>query len=239
MMKKMLLSGGIFLTAFALWTALVRLADVQPLGPQETEIGLAALNHGFYRLTGVHMTLYTLTDWLGLVPVAVCLVFAGVGLAQWIRRKSMCSVDADILILGIYYAVVILAYLLFEMIPVNYRPVLIEGRLEASYPSSTTLLVLCVMPTLVDQVRYRLSGTEAKRWITILSVAFSVCMVLGRMLSGVHWLSDIVGGILLSAGLVCCYLAAVWSIRKKKMRETRERHWNFTKNCRNFAKAGD
>lgn len=216
MMKKMLLSGGIFLIAFAVWTALVRLANVQPLGPQKTEIGLAALNHWFHRLTGVHMTLYTLTDWLGLVPVAVCLVFAGVGLAQWIRRKSLCRVDVDILILGIYYAVVILAYLLFEMIPVNYRPVLIEGRLEASYPSSTTLLVLCVMPTLVDQARYRLYGTAAKRWITMLSAAFSVCMVLGRLISGVHWLSDIVGGILLSAGLVCCYLTAVWTIRKKK-----------------------
>lgn len=234
-MKKMLLSGSICLTVFGVWTALVRLADVQPLGPKQTEIGLAGLNEWFHRLTGVHMTLYTLTDWLGLIPLVVCLIFAGIGLVQWVKRKSLCRVDADILILGIYYAAVMLAYLLFEMLPVNYRPVLIEGRLEASYPSSTTLLVLCVMPTLVEQVRYRLSGTAAKRLIMLLSAAFSVSMVIGRLVCGVHWLTDIAGGILLSGGLVCFYLAAMQSLRRKEGKE----RWNFTKNCRSCEKAED
>lgn len=234
-MKKMLLSGSICLTAFGVWTALIRLNDVQPLGPNGTEIGLAGLNEWFHRLTGVHMSLYTLTDWLGLVPLVVCLIFAGIGLVQWIKRKSLCRVDTDILILGVYYAVVILAYLLFEMIPVNYRPVLIEGRLEASYPSSTTLLVLCVMPTLVEQVQRRLSCLAAKRLITLLSAVFSVSMVIGRLVCGVHWLTDIAGGILLSGGLVCLYLAAMQSLRRKEGK----RRWNFTKNCRSCEKAED
>ena len=94
------------------------------------------------------MVIYTITDWLGLVPIFICLIFAGIGLAQLIQRKSLFRVDYDIIVLGIYYIIVIFGYLIFEMIPINYRPVLIDGFMEASYPSSTTLLVLSVMPTL-------------------------------------------------------------------------------------------
>ena len=71
--------------------------------------------------------IYTITDWMGLVPIVVCLVFAGVGLIQLIKRRSIFKVDADIMILGVYFAVVILAYVIFEIIPINYRPILIEG----------------------------------------------------------------------------------------------------------------
>ncbi|MBR0305628.1 MAG: phosphoesterase PA-phosphatase, partial [Lachnospiraceae bacterium] len=146
--KNPLSAGGIFLIVFILWTILVRTVDVQPIGPNGTNVGFAAWNGWFHELTGVHMELYTITDWLGLIPIVVCMIFAGVGLKQWICRRNLFKVDYDILILGIYYAAVILSYLVFEMIPINYRPILIEGRMEVSYPSSTTLLVLCVMPTL-------------------------------------------------------------------------------------------
>ena len=178
-------------------------------------IGFATFNCWFHRLTDVHMTIYTITDWLGLVPLVVCLIFAGVGLIQMIKRKSLCKVDVDIIILGVYYVGVILAYSIFEIIPINYRPILIEGVMEASYPSSTTLLVLCVMPTLIEQIQRRLSSVVAKRIITIVAIVFSVFMVIGRLISGVHWFTDIVGGVLLSAGLFNTYKAAVMLSIKK------------------------
>lgn len=117
--------------------------------------------------------------------------------------------DLDILLLGVYYVLVIFAYLLFEMVPLNYRPVLIEGILEASYPSSTTLLVLSVMPTLHFQAERRLKNSALRRCIRVLTVLFSAFMVVGRLLSGVHWLTDIVGAILLSGGLFLLYKASV------------------------------
>ena len=138
--KKRLWMGIWFLLAFLLWTALIRCVDVQAAGPNGTKVGFAAFNLWFHHLTGVHMSVYTITDWLGLVPIAVCLGFGVVGVFQLIRRKSLIRVDPDILLLGLYYVLVILAYLIFEMIPINYRPILIGGALEASYPSSTTLL---------------------------------------------------------------------------------------------------
>ena len=151
------------------------------------------------------MALYTVTDWLGLVPVGFGLGFAVWGLAQWIRRKRLRQVDFSLLALGGFYLVVLGVYLLFETVVINYRPVLIDGYLEASYPSSTTLLVLCVMPTSVMQVRRRIQNPVWRKGLCLLLTAFTAFMVVGRLLSGVHWFSDIVGGGLLSAGLVLLY----------------------------------
>ena len=190
---------------FALWTAAVCSVDVRVIGPNDSTVGFASLNVFFHNLTGVHMTMYTITDWLGLVPVAFGFGFALFGLVQWIRRKNILKVDFSILILGGFYIVTLAAYILFEEFVINYRPVLIEGFLEASYPSSTTLLVLCVMPTAIMQFNSRIKNRILKRVIAAIIVAFMVFMVIGRTVSGVHWLSDIIGGILLSAGLVTLY----------------------------------
>ena len=214
--KKNLLIGSIFIAMFAVWTVLILTVDVQPLGQNGTGIGFATFNCWFHHFTGVNMVIYTITDWMGLVLVAICLSFAGMGLVQLIKRRSLFRVDADIMILGVYFVIVFLAYAIFEMIPINYRPILIEGKMEASYPSSTTLLVLSVMPALIEQIQRRLSGITAKRIIKIVEIAFSAFMVIGRLVSGVHWFTDIVGGVLLSAGVFMLYKAAVMLALKEK-----------------------
>ena len=201
--------GGVLLLAFLVWTILIQTVDVRPVGVNGTNIGFAAVNTWFHRLTGVHMGLYTVTDWLGLVPIAVCVGFGLLGLDQWIRRRSIARVDRDILLLGGYYILVILGYLIFEMIPINYRPILIDGAMEASYPSSTTLLVLSVMPTLLFQINRRAKSQTVRRMTAAFVILFSAFMVIGRLVAGVHWLTDIVGSVLLSAGLYSWYRAAV------------------------------
>ena len=193
------------LGAFALWTIAISLIDVQAIGPQGSTVGFATLNSMVHKLTGVHMQLYTITDWLGLVSVAFGFGFALLGLAQWIKRKNILKVDRSILILGAFYIVTLAAYLFFESYVINYRPVLIAGYLEASYPSSTTLLVLCVMPTAGMQLQGRIKSHALRKVVTVAITAFIVFMVAGRLISGVHWLTDMIGGILLSAGLVMIY----------------------------------
>ena len=202
--KRWTISLGL-LAAFVLWTIAVCTVDVLAVGPEGSRVGFARLNSFFHGLTGVHMSLYTLTDWLSLIPVGICTGFGVLGLAQWIRRKSLCAVDRDILALGGFYAAVMGTYILFEGLAVNYRPVLIDGRLEASYPSSTTLLVLCVMATAAMQCRKRIGNSALRRGVNGTIAAFTAFMVLGRLLSGVHWLTDIIGGALLSAALVALY----------------------------------
>ena len=214
--KSVLFVGIGLLLAFALWTVLIMSVDIQNVGQQGTAVGFATFNTWFHQLTGVHMWLYTVTDWLGLVPITACMGFGILGLTQLIRRRSLLKVDPDIILLGIYYMIVIAAYLIFEMIPINYRPIPIDGYMEASYPSSTTLLVLSVMPTSVLQIKRRFQSKAIRFTVSIFAVSFSAFMVIGRLISGVHWATDIIGSALLSFGLFALYCAAVLYTDKRK-----------------------
>jgi len=207
--KRHLWTGIWSLLAFLLWTALIRCVDVQAAGPNGTKVGFAAFNLWFHHLTGVHMTVYTITDWLGLVPIGICLCFGAVGVIQAVKRRSLLRVDPDIILLGLYYVLVIFAYLVFEMVPINYRPILIHGALEASYPSSTTLLVLSVMPTLKFQIDRRTDWSLVRNVTGIFAIAFSSFVVIGRLIAGVHWATDITGAVFLSMGLFLLYRYAV------------------------------
>ena len=172
--KKKFLIGVGFLAAFVLWTVLVSLVDIRAIGPNGSSVGFAALNGYVHKFTGVNFHLYTITDWLGLVPIGVAFGFAMLGLAQWIKRKSLLKVDRSLLALGGFYMVVMAAYIFFEIVVINYRPTLIDGYLEASYPSSTTMLVMCVMPTAMMQLHARIENDVFRRCVMISIAVFIV-----------------------------------------------------------------
>lgn len=190
------------LAAFILWTAAICYVDVRPIGPEGSAVGFAALNGAFHQFTGVHMALYVITDWLGLFPVAVGFAFGLLGLKQLLQRKRLQLVDPDILALGAFYLLVIG---MFEKLALNYRPVHIQGILEASYPSSTTLLTLCVMGTARMQLKRRIRRPWLQKNLLWAVDLFTGFMVTGRLFSGVHWRTDIVGGIFLGARLLLLY----------------------------------
>lgn len=212
--------GIVLLGLFVIWTILITKFDVVYNELTGTSIGFGTMNLKVHAWTGVNWILYHITDWLGLIPVLLCVVFGGLGLIQWIQRKGLRYVDQDLIWLGLYYVIVIILYLLFEMVPINYRPVLIEGRLEASYPSSTTLLSLCVMLSVMYQIHQRWNHKGLRYLGMGLSGMFMIFMIAGRILSGVHWITDIVGSILLGIGLFFIYLEVA--------------SWNFMKNYRNL-----
>ena len=203
--RKKLIVSMCLLAAFVLWTVAICFLDVRAIGPQGSSVGFAGINGFVHNLTGVHWGLYNITDWLGLVPIFVCMGFGILGLVQWIKRKSIRKVDYDIFVLGGFYIVTIAAFLFFESVAINYRPVLINGYLEASYPSSTTMLVMCVMPTAVMQFNSRIKNKMLRNIVVVAIITFIAFMVISRLICGVHWLTDIVGGALLSAGLVMMY----------------------------------
>lgn len=195
------------LILFILYTVLITFIDVRQIGPQGSSVGFATINEWFHTFLGVNMQLYNITDWLSLVALFIAFGFAVLGLVQLIKRKSLLRVDSSILVLGGFYLLVISAYLFFEFNVINYRPVLINGILEASYPSSTTMLVMCIMPTAMMQFDRLIQGKRAKIVTNVLCGIFTVFMVVGRLLSGVHWFTDILGGIILSASFVMLYFS--------------------------------
>jgi len=209
MKRKSFYVGLGLLVLFIIWTVALRIVNVGSIGPQGSSVGFATLNKTVHNITGVHMSLYTITDWLGLVPICFIMGFGILGLCEWIKRKNLFKVEYSILTLGGFYIIVMAVYIFFEMFVVNYRPILINGNLEASYPSSTTMLVMCVMPTAIMQFNSRIKSNIVKKCVNILIIAFIAFMVIARLLSGVHWFSDIIGGALLSAGLVLLYHAII------------------------------
>lgn len=203
--KRTIIIAICFFATFVLWTALLKLVDVQEIGPRASSVGMATLNGAVRDFFGVNFSFYIITDWLGLVPIAVAFGFTVLGLVQWIKRKSIFRVDYSILMLGVFYIAVIASYLFFEFVVINFRPTLINGYLEASYPSSTTMVVITVMTTAIMQFSERIKNDLLRRILITIIVVFIAFMLIFRIASGVHWISDIIGGVLLSVSLVFGY----------------------------------
>ena len=197
--------GLSLLATFVLYTWSLTVVDLQPIGPQDSCVAYATVNKAVRDLFGVNMLLYHITDWAGVVAIFVALGFAILGLAQWIRRKHLLKVDSSILLLGIFYILVFGVYAFFEFHIINRRPVLINGILESSYPSSTTMLALCVMPTAMLQFHRLMKNRKLRVSVNSLCGLFTAFMVAGRFLSGVHWFTDILGGLLFSTAVVLLY----------------------------------
>ena len=188
----------VLLLLFVAWTVVVCLVDVAHIGANDTQVGLATLNVFFKDMIRFSDVLYVVTDWLGLIPIAVAMCFAIIGLLQWIKR-GLRNVDPCLFVLGGLYIAVIIVYVFFETTVINYRPVLINGYLESSYPSTTTMLVLSVMPTAAMQIKRRVENKTARIILKCFAIIFTVFTVVGRLVSGAHWISDIVGGAILGA----------------------------------------
>ena len=194
------------------FTVAVKTVDVAPsVGGKE--IGFSTLNRFFFNAVGVHIVWYYITDWLGILPVALAGCYAVIGLSEWIKRKSIIKVDKEVLALGVFYAVIIFLYFFFEKIIINYRPVLINGYLEASYPSSHTLISVCICGSSV-MITKKIFARVFAKILDIACYIIIVITVVGRLISGVHWLTDIIGGLIISFALLTLFSAVLSSLTK-------------------------
>jgi len=205
--RNFLISSILILVAIG-FTILVKVVDVKQVGVNETYIGFATINQFVFKSTGVNMIWYHITDWLGLVPIFMAMTYALIGLIQLIKRKSFFKVDKEIIILGIFYIIVIALYLFFEKVIVNYRPILMDGFIEASYPSSHTLMTVCLCGSSII-VNRKLFNNKLTKIINIISFIVIVITIIGRFISGVHWFTDILGGILISSALLMTFNSAI------------------------------
>lgn len=197
-----------------LYTILVKVVDVKAIGPRNSKVGFSLMNNYFKNIIGSNMTIYKITEILGYLVFIICLFYAGVGLYQLIKRKSLKKVDKEIYLVGAFYVLVLMAYILFEKVVINYRPILIDNELEASFPSSHTMLAICVCTSSF------IIGSKYinKKYLDIVNIAtfiLMICVFVGRLISGVHWLSDIIGGIIISVTLIMYFITVHNYIKMK------------------------
>ncbi len=225
--KKNVIASGIMFLVFVIFTILVQKVDVAPYevihadtlsaGPETTMIGFAGLNIAIADTIGVHMIWYTITNILGYLAILVVLFFGLLGVLQLIHARSLAKVDKDILVLGMFYVLVIVFYVIFEVLEINCRPVIIDAAegLEASYPSSHTMLSVCVFTTAIFQFQSRIKDEKIRMIIEVVCAVLLVLTVGGRLLCGVHWFTDIIGSLLLSASLILAYLGGVEAVKHR------------------------
>ena len=215
MKSKKLTAGAVLLVLFLILIVLIKTVDVQPVGPENSQIGLAAINTSFHNLTGLQMTLYKVTQVTGYLAILSVVIFGLWGVWQLIQRKSIARMDKDILLLGGLYAALAVCYLFFEKCIINYRPVILDEGLEASFPSSHTMLAMCLMLAAMEQLRRRLKDQPLGRILSMVCAVLLAVTVIGRLLSGVHWLTDILGGLLLGGALYLFYAGLIDLLRQR------------------------
>ncbi|MBR4830773.1 MAG: phosphatase PAP2 family protein [Bacilli bacterium] len=216
MKKKNIILTSILFVLFGIYTYIVKTINVKAIGPKDSKVGLATFNGWFSKVIGSNMKIYKVTEYLGYALLLIVVVFAVIGFIQLIKRKSLLKVDREVISMGILYVLMIGIYALFEKVIINYRPILIDKVLEASYPSSHTMLAMCVATTFV-MVADKYFG-KASKFLKVVVLILLTLVIAGRIISGVHWATDILGGVLVSTALISLYntLIDVKKVTKKK-----------------------
>ncbi len=199
-----------------LFTIIVKYVDVSSIGPDNSSVGLSSINNFFHKLIGVNMGVYKFSEICGYIPLLMVAGYGIVGIVQLVKRKSVFKVDKEIIALGIFYVIVLCVYVFFEKVIINYRPTLIDGVLEASYPSSHTILALFVCGSSIIINNFKFKRIKAANYENIIAYVFLVLVLFSRIISGVHWFSDILGGVFISSALLYSFYNALCILKEKQ-----------------------
>ena len=207
-----------FLLASIIFTILLFTVDVRA-SFNNPRLGLASMNEKVFNAIGESKVWYYITQILGYLAILVVICFATVGVIQLIKNKSIKKVDKEIIGLGIVYIVIAIIYVFFEkVVVVNYRPVLEDGEVAASFPSSHTLLACVVFSTALLEAKKLIKVKFINENLIFLIEFLVILMAGGRLLSGVHWLSDIIASVLYSGVIVSAYYLTMYYLDQKEVK---------------------
>ena len=202
-------------TCFIIFTILLKVIDVQATGPEGSLIGFSSLNNAVFSLLGTNTFCYKLTQAFGLLAILVAGLFAVTGLIQLIKRKSLVKIDREIIVTGVIYILVIILYVLFEKLAINYRPVITDEGLEASFPSTHTMLILTILGTALPLAGRYITNPKLAFTAKLFCIVIMWLTIICRLLSGVHWFTDIIGGVLISLCLISLHKALCFKKENK------------------------
>ena len=196
---------------------LLKVANVKLTGTYNTSIGLGSINLKLRDLIGTSKAFDIISTII--LVIAFLIVAAEIALAiyELVKRKDIEKLDNEIWALSVTYAALAFIFAVFNYaLIINVRPVVIDGKLESSYPSTHVLVSLTVFLTGITMTSYLVKDKKLKLGIDIALIALSVLVVITRMLSGKHWFTDIIGGILASGFLYWMHITFIIGLQYKK-----------------------
>ena len=207
----------ILLVIAVIYTVLVKYVDVKAIGPQSSEVGFSILNKFVHGLLPFNETFYKISKYAGLLPFGFVAAYGLHGFINLIKNKGFKKMDKKYIILGLFYIIFVAMYLFFEKIPINYRPVLVKGALEASYPSTHTLIAICLCGTSLIVSKQLIKNDTMRLLFDIAAWCLMIGIVITRIISGVHWASDIIGGILLSITYLAFFKCSLLHLNDREL----------------------
>lgn len=113
---------------FALFTVAVKKIDVQAIGAGMSDIGFASFNDGMRVKIGTSGTMDKLSTMLMLLGFGTAFVFFVIWLVQIFKYRTFTApLDGELYLLGLTYIALMVFYVLFEKLVINYRPILGEA----------------------------------------------------------------------------------------------------------------
>ena len=141
-------------------------------------------------------------------------VFVVLGLCQWISRKSLKKVDKQLLFMPVPLALMAATYLIFDKFWVlNTRP---NGSGEPSFPSTHTMVVATIFFLAMLALPKYIKNKAARAILSVIMLAFIALVCVGRVLANMHWISDIVGGVLFAMIFAEIYYLCIKPRKAKK-----------------------
>ena len=207
--KKRFIAGSALLAIFIIFTLLITLVDVKASGESGAMVGFSSVNSAFFECFGSNDGLDTVSDVILLLSFAYVFGFALVGALQLIKRKSLFKVDKHVLLMGALMVVLAIIYVVFELFEINCRPILVDGVLEASYPSTHVLFSTTILASSTLLLQRMVKNRRLLIAAYGITASLGILGIVSRTLSGAHWITDIVASVILSLALVTLFSAAL------------------------------
>lgn len=205
----------ILLVISIIFTIMVKNIDVKAIGPEGSSVGFSTINQKVHDTFNYNEKWYKISKYCGMIPIMLACFYVGRGIKQLIQEKSLKKVDKRLYVLGALYILFAIVYFFFEKVIINYRPILEEGKLEASYPSSHTILAICLCGSSILISKYFIKNKTVRSILNIFTLIIMIAIVVGRILSGVHWFTDILGGIIISLCMLSIFYTVILKINKE------------------------
>ena len=200
----------ILFCAYIFFTITAMRFDRLSIGPNESIVGFSTVNLFFKNLLGYNPLFYKISSILGYGIILITVMFFVYTIFDIIKNKSLSKIDRSLFFLMVYYFLLVIVYIIFDkVVVINYRPVILKTTLEPSYPSTHTFLAIAIMSAANTQFRLKIKDVDLCSKVNIIFTIYTFAVVFSRFLSGVHWFSDIIGGILLGAAFGILYKAIV------------------------------